>query len=466
MQITTVLSAIGVFGTPTFANALVAKRHNDQSDGVLIASFKSTADVVSGFHSIVDSLPTCAHACVASQFVTVSGSADLTAGIVTFDDILAACQESHKFNTGYLNCISKCNDKAQPCVDAWTKIFSGLCNIAAAQDTIDIKFDASQQDNTATMWSKYYNSTMSDYDWVNLREGIKTIVQVKQYGPVFLRLAWHDTATGNIWKGTGGPHATMNLQDPEDPQNKGLQRAIDALEPLYALYQDKISLADLWSYAGAVAVRVMGGPNTKWRPGRQDITDISQARLKSPDNDLPRATDSWATIKTKFESMGLNVSDVAALLHGGHGVGRCHREYSGYHGPWTGQENTFSNFYGAFLAPAASKTNESLPAINSWQRNGINPVNGGLVMELPSDVVMVEEGFLDFPHSTKPGVPGPGANKEFLSFSGKGVGGRQVFFEYFAYAFAKLLEVTLDPDQLGGFVSTDVTDPYGWVPVV
>ncbi|KAI9328073.1 ascorbate peroxidase [Obelidium mucronatum] len=175
---------------------------------------------------------------------------------------------------------------------------------------------------------------MTNYDWVNLREAIKTIVQVKQYGPVFLRLAWHDSATGNIWTGTGGPHSTMSLQDPEDPQNKGLQRAIDALDPLYDIYDGKISRADLWSYAGAVAVRVMGGPNTKWRPGRNDITHLSQARLKSPDNNIPLATDNWPTIVNKFKSMGLNESDIAALIHGGHGVGRCHREYSGYHGPW------------------------------------------------------------------------------------------------------------------------------------
>ncbi|KAJ3018674.1 UNVERIFIED_CONTAM: hypothetical protein HDU68_011046 [Siphonaria sp. JEL0065] len=448
-----------LFGTSTVVAA------NERGE-VQVALFKNSADVVHGFISTVDFLPLCARVCVDSQFVTVTGNADLSAGIITFDDILTACQEIHTFNTGYLNCISKCIDKAQPCVDAWTQIFTSLCNSAATQDKVDIKIDQTQQDSTGTTWSKYYNSTMSDYDWINLREGIKTVIQVRQYGPVFLRLAWHDSATGNIWTRTGGPHATMNLQDPADPQNNGLQRAIDALEPLYDLFRDKISRADLWSYAGAVAVRVMGGPNTKWRPGRQDITSISQAGLKSPDNDLPRAKDSWPTIKNKFESMGFNVSDIAGLLHGGHGVGRCHREYSGYHGSWTGQENTFSNFYGTFLAPASTKTNESLPAINSWQRNAINPVNGGLVMELPSDIVMVEQGFLDFPHSPAPGVPGPGANKEFLSFSGKEIGGRQVFFTYFAYAFAKLLEVTLDPTQLGGFVSTEVTDPYGWIPVL
>ncbi|KAJ3018672.1 UNVERIFIED_CONTAM: hypothetical protein HDU68_011044 [Siphonaria sp. JEL0065] len=422
-------------------------------------------NLVGRFLESVESLPRCPRLCIVSQSVAVSGLSDLTVQLITIDDILAACQERQSISSGYLTCASKCNDKEKKSVASWIPVFRHLCRDAETFDKIHITFDKSQQ-NSTTQWSKYYNSTMTNYDWVNLREGIKAIVQIKQYGPVFLRLAWHDSATGNIWTGTGGPHATMNLQDPEDPQNKGLQRAIDALEPLYEEYHAKISRADLWSYAGAVAVRVMGGPNTKWRPGRQDISDILNARLKSPDNDLPRATDSWPTIKKKFESMGLNVSEVAALLHGGHGVGRCHREYSGYHGPWTGQENTFSNFYGPLLNPTGPKTNESLPAIKSWQRNGINPVNGGMVMELPSDVEMVETGFLDFPHSPSAGVPGPGANQDFILFNSPGRGPRDVFFKYFASAFATLLEVTLDPKKLGGFVSTEISDSFGWEPLV
>ncbi|KAJ3142063.1 hypothetical protein HK101_003318, partial [Irineochytrium annulatum] len=69
-------------------------------------------------------------------------------------------------------------------------------------------------------WSPYYNNTMTDYDWINLRQAIADLVQVYRLGPVFLRLAWHDAATASNVTGTGGPHATMNVQYPMDPGNK------------------------------------------------------------------------------------------------------------------------------------------------------------------------------------------------------------------------------------------------------
>ncbi|KAJ3037838.1 heme peroxidase, partial [Rhizoclosmatium hyalinum] len=198
----------------------------------------------------------------------------------------------------------------------------------------------------------------------------------------------------------------MLLQDPEDPQNKGLQRAIDALAPLYDIYDDKISNADLWSYAGALAVRVMGGPVIPWRPGRNDITDIKQARLGEA-NRIPSAKDSWKTQLDKFAKFGMNRTDLAALIHGGHG-----------------------------------------------------PVNGASVMELPSDLEVVM-GITDAANAPKPGTFGPNADQKFLAFSVD----KDYFYKYFTDVFVRLLEVTLDNSKLGGYVSTDPTDPFGWVPV-
>ncbi|KAJ3073284.1 hypothetical protein HDU98_001834, partial [Podochytrium sp. JEL0797] len=265
--------------------------------------------------AIVKNMPSCPQACLANQFQTISGVAGDLA-VLTQDAVLSACHDSIVFNAGYDACIQACPSQDQIAASAWHGFFQVICAAAATQDPINIITDIPPP--SSEPWSPYYNNTLSNFDWINIREAIKTIVQVKQYGPVFLRLSWHDTATGNILTGIGGPHATMMLQDPEDPQNKGLQRAIDALEPLYAVYAANISRADLWSYAGAVAVRTMGGPNTKWRPGRQDYTSLDQANLTSPANDIPKALDNWPTILAKFQSMGLNITDMAALLHGGH----------------------------------------------------------------------------------------------------------------------------------------------------
>ena len=42
--------------------------------------------------------------------------------------------------------------------------------------------------------------------------------------------------------------------------------------------------------------------------------------------------------------MGFNDREIVALL-GAHCIGRCHVENSGYWGPWTNAETTFSNEY-------------------------------------------------------------------------------------------------------------------------
>ncbi|KAJ3324680.1 hypothetical protein HDU76_013354 [Blyttiomyces sp. JEL0837] len=310
--------------------------------------------------------------------------------------------------------------------------------------TTDIPSDATAEFAKTTtppvpQWSPYYNNTMQPFDWMNIRYGIVELVS-KGFGPVLVRLGFHDAATANIFTKTGGPHATFLVQHPLDPSNAGLQRAIDALAPLYNQLQDKISNADLWSFGAAVAVRAMGGPNTPWRPGRQDLTDIRQANLTDA-NRLFNPHDDIGTIKDRFKSLGFNTTDMAALLLGGHGIGRCHKHYSGYHGPWTGQENTFSNFYNLQFAPGVTYTNESLTVrggVKSWQLNGKSPVNGVEVLQLPSDIAMGTDAAI---------AP------EFGKFIQKAP-----FFDYWSDVFGRLLEVGLDGSKLGPYVSTDFTD--------
>jgi cytochrome c peroxidase len=45
-----------------------------------------------------------------------------------------------------------------------------------------------------------------------------------------------------------------------------------------------------------------------------------------------------------FKGMGFSDKEIVALL-GAHALGRCHTDRSGYWGPWTFAENTFSNEY-------------------------------------------------------------------------------------------------------------------------
>ncbi|KAJ3212869.1 hypothetical protein HDU82_004782 [Entophlyctis luteolus] len=362
--------------------------------------------------ALYDSLPRCVQTCLDTVSESVLGDSNLSRHILVADDfqlhgVLQDFLLSQRLQTG-------------PCIQTIAKV----CKNVLSSDEISI--DAEPSGSNAGAWSPYYNNTLSDFDWINIREGIKTVVFTALLGPALVRLAWHDTATCNIYNKSGGPHATMMLQDPSDPANRGLQRAIDALEPIYAAYEGKISRADLC---------------------RNDLTNIAQARLLSPDNDIPNAADDWQKMKTKFSWMGLNATDIGALILGGHGIGRCHTEYSGYHGPWTGQENTFSNFYITLRNASASTYNESLPDIHSWQRNSYSPVNGAQMLDLPSDLAVVVALTV-----------GPAVDSIFRSFFDKAA-----FFSYWQDVFGRLLQVCLDDNKLGGLVSTEPSDPFGWI---
>lgn len=60
-----------------------------------------------------------------------------------------------------------------------------------------------------------------------------------------------------------------------DPANAGLQHARVFLEPV----KDKhswITYSDLWTLAGVVAIKEMGGPDIAWKGGRTDFVDDSR----------------------------------------------------------------------------------------------------------------------------------------------------------------------------------------------
>ena len=87
-----------------------------------------------------------------------------------------------------------------------------------------------------------------------------------------IRLAWHCAGTYSKEDGTGGSNGARMRFDPEASwgANAGLKVARDALEPIKAKYPG-ISYADLYTYAGVVAVEEAGGPKIPFRLGRTDM---------------------------------------------------------------------------------------------------------------------------------------------------------------------------------------------------
>ncbi|KAF8658276.1 hypothetical protein AX16_002052 [Volvariella volvacea WC 439] len=161
------------------------------------------------------------------------------------------------------------------------------------------------------------------------------------YGPVFLRLAWHSSGTYDKDTKTGGSnYATMRFE-PESLHgaNAGLHVARDLLETIKQK-NSWISYGDLWTLAGVAAIQEMAGPKIPWRPGRID----GFAKDATPDGRLPDASQGGDHLRAIFYRMGFNDQEIVALS-GAHALGRCHRDRSGYEGPWTFSPTTLTNDY-------------------------------------------------------------------------------------------------------------------------
>ncbi|KAJ3267941.1 hypothetical protein HDV01_003709, partial [Terramyces sp. JEL0728] len=297
-----------------------------------------------------------------------------------------------------------------------------------------------------------YKNTMSDAEWTELRFEIgkvygvagplpkniyiSNITTVADYpvGPTVVRLAWHQAGTYNTEDGTGGPHGDIDLSN---PTHKGLTRALQHLAPVQEKWQDKISKADLWSFAASVYISNNFGPEIKWRPGRVDFPVQTGNNSYAPR--LPEPEFNATRIRSIFNRMGLNDEEIVAI-QGAHTLGFCSPINSAYDGSWSVDARTFSNdlFKRLVSIEGENKMNYTLLP-NRVGRFGIilNPqweaeFDGGMM--LPSDVLLI----------TDP-IWGP--------ISRKFAANEQYFFKKFAKAFQKLNELGVE-HGLGKYVST------------
>jgi len=257
---------------------------------------------------------------------------------------------------------------------------------------------------------------MAEVEYYEVREAIKEILPNKEHddgslGPIFVRLAWHASGTYNKHTKTGGSNgATMRFdKEAKDPANSGLDIARKHLEPIKQKFPE-ISYADLWTLAGVVAIKAMGGPDVEWQSGRQDTADESSV----PENGLlPDATQGPDHVESVFDRMGFNDREIVALL-GAHSLGRCHTNRSGFEGKWTHTPTVFTNrFYTHLLEP---KWNPKTLG------NGLTQYDDGKkLMMLPSDMALLDDRF-------KPYV---------VEFSKS----KDAFFIAFAQAFGRLLRL-------------------------
>ncbi len=173
------------------------------------------------------------------------------------------------------------------------------------------------------------------------------------YGPVFVRLAWHASGTYDQGSKTGGSDGATMRFAPEatDDANAGLDIPRKVLEKAKP---DWLSLADLWILASYVFIEESGGPAMRFEPGRTDFKDEQAAKKHIPPNGrLPDAGISYTDkqkvighIKDVFsKQMGFDDVETVALCAGGHAYGRCHKDRSGFNGPWQTRPTKFTNIY-------------------------------------------------------------------------------------------------------------------------
>lgn len=239
----------------------------------------------------------------------------------------------------------------------------------------------------------------------------------------FVRLAWHSSGSYMGFGRGGGSNGGRMRFDPEASwgANAGLDVARKALEPIKAKHPE-ITYADLYTLSGVVAVEESGGPTIPFRLGRIDAASgaTSPKECGLPDADKGSFKDTAQHVRDVFYRMGFDDREIVALS-GAHALGRCHTDRSGYWGPWTFSENTFSNEYFRLLIEerwSPKREHEGKP----WTGPDQYEDSTGKLMMLPSDMVLVQD---------------PAFKKIVEHY----VEDEDAFFEDFASAFSKLLHL-------------------------
>ncbi|PGG98494.1 hypothetical protein AJ80_09525 [Polytolypa hystricis UAMH7299] len=255
-------------------------------------------------------------------------------------------------------------------------------------------------------------------------------------GPVFVRLAWHSSGTYDKATDTGGSNGAGMRYEAEggDPANAGLQHARTFLEPVKRRHP-WITYADLWTLAGIVSIKEMGGPDIDWLPGRTDYVDDSKI---PPRGRLPDATQGCDHLRHIFYRMGFNDQEIVALS-GAHTLGRTHMDRSGFEGPWVNNPIRFSNQYFKLLLNLDWKPTTLSNGVKQF--NYVDPdvpdyEKEEPLMMLPSDMALLSD-------------------PEFSKWVHIYADDKERFFADFAKVFNKLMELGIRRDEKGNITNSD-----------
>ena len=213
-----------------------------------------------------------------------------------------------------------------------------------------------------------YAKAFASVDLAALKADIAAVLTTSQpwwpsdygnYGPFFIRMAWHSAGTYRISDGRGGAGSGQQRFEPLNswPDNVNLDKARRLLWPVKQKYGRNVSWADLMVLTGNVSLETMGFKTFGFAGGRRDDWEpelvnwgpetemlgdkryTGNRELAKPlaavqmgliyvnpegPNGNPDPLAAAKDIRDAFGRMAMNDEETVALIAGGHTFGKAH----------------------------------------------------------------------------------------------------------------------------------------------